>query len=108
MAVGTISASSAFVPTRAPTQAQRKKVSMGKISSAVAAVVILIAAPQAIGRAEQSTRVPAVAGEYAPWGFDLTGMDRSAKPGDDFFRYANGAWYDRTRIAPDRDSNGID
>src|SRR5215470_19695854 len=79
---------------------------MGKISSAVAVVMILMAAPQAIGRAEQS--VPPVAGEYGPWGFDLTGMDRSTKPGDDFFRYANGAWYDRTRIAPDRDSNGID
>src|SRR5215468_1124218 len=84
------------------------RVAMGKISSAVAAVVILIAAQQAIGRAEQSARVPAVAGEYGPWGFDLTGMDRSTKPGDDFFRYANGDWYDRTRIAPDRDSNGID
>jgi putative endopeptidase len=79
---------------------------MGKISSAVAGVMILVAAPQAIGRAQQS--VPPVVGEYRPWGFDLTGMDPSTRPGDDFFRYANGAWYDRTRIAPDRDSNGID
>src|SRR5262245_44948927 len=79
---------------------------MGKISSAVAGVMILMAAPQAIVRAEQS--VPPVAGEYRPWGFDLTGMESSTKPGDDFFRYANGAWYDRTRIAPDRESNGID
>ena len=77
---------------------------MGKISSAVAGVMILMAAPQAIG--QQS--VPSIVGEYRPWGFDLTGMDSSTKPGDDFFRYANGAWYDRTRIAPDRDSNGID
>src|SRR5215813_10354678 len=81
---------------------------MGKIASAVAGVIILLAAPQAIGRAEQSARVPSVLGEYGPWGFDLTGMDASTKPGDDFFRYANGAWYDRTRIAPDRESNGID
>jgi putative endopeptidase len=65
-----------------------------------------MAAPQAIGRAEQS--VPSVVGEYGPWGVDLNGMDSSTKPGDDFFRYANGAWYDRTRIAPDRDSNGVD
>jgi putative endopeptidase len=79
---------------------------MGKISSAVAGVLILLAAPQAIGRAQQS--LPSVVGEYGPWGFNLTGMDPSTKPGDDFFRYANGAWYDRTRIAPDRDSNGID
>src|SRR5262245_18774531 len=81
---------------------------MRKISTAVAGVMILLAAPQAIGRAERSAQVPAVVGEYGPWGFDLTGMHRSTKPGDDFFRYANGAWYDRTLIPPDRDSNGID
>src|SRR5438067_9877013 len=81
---------------------------MGKISSAVAGIMILMGAPQTIGRAEQSARVPSVLGEYGPWGFDLTGMNASTKPGDDFYRYANGAWHDRTRIAPDRDSNGID
>src|SRR5215470_19060575 len=81
---------------------------MGKVSSAVVGVMILLAAPPAIGRAEQSARVPAVAGEYAPWGFDRSGMDSSTKPGDDFYRHTNGAWYDRTRIAPDRDSNGVD
>ncbi|MBS0471465.1 MAG: M13 family metallopeptidase [Proteobacteria bacterium] len=41
-----------------------------------------------------------------PWGFDLTGMDRSVKPGDDFFEYANGAWYKRTEIPADRTSIG--
>src|SRR5882762_5870497 len=82
------------------------KLGMGRISSVVAGVMILMAAPQAIGRAEQS--VPSVVGEYGPWGVDLNGMDSSTKPGDDFFRYANGAWYDRTRIAPDRGSNGVD
>jgi len=81
---------------------------MGKISSTIATVLILLAAPQAIGRAEQATRVPAVVGEYGPWGFDRTGVDASTKPGDDFYRYVNGAWYDRTRIAPDRHSNGVD
>ena len=37
-----------------------------------------------------------------PWGFDLSGMDRSVKPGDDFDEYANGAWTKRTQIPPDR------
>ena len=37
-----------------------------------------------------------------PWGFDLSGMDRSVKPGDDFAEYANGAWMKRTQIPPDR------
>jgi endothelin-converting enzyme/putative endopeptidase len=29
-------------------------------------------------------------------------MDRSVKPGDDFYRYANGDWAKRTEIPPDR------
>ena len=41
-----------------------------------------------------------------PWGFDLSGMDRSVKPGDDFFEYANGNWFKRTTIPGDRTSIG--
>ncbi len=42
----------------------------------------------------------------APWGFDLSGMDTSVKPGDDFFEYANGNWFKRTTIPSDRTSIG--
>ena len=35
------------------------------------------------------------------YGFDETGMDRSVRPGDDFDRYANGAWSARTVIPGD-------
>ena len=45
---------------------------------------------------------------FAPWGVDLTAMDSSVKPGDDFFDYVNGAWAKRTEIAPDRTFVGID
>jgi putative endopeptidase len=41
-----------------------------------------------------------------PWGFDLSGMDRDVKPGDDFAEYANGAWMKRTQIPPDRSRYG--
>jgi putative endopeptidase len=40
--------------------------------------------------------------KYGAWGFDLTGMDAATKPGDDFFRYANGTWLDKTQIPPDK------
>src|SRR6516225_7296753 len=43
-----------------------------------------------------------------PWGFDLSGMDLAIKPGDDFFRYSNGVWFDRAVIAPDRNTNSVD
>lgn len=36
----------------------------------------------------------------------LDGMDRSVRPGDDFFTYANGAWVKATQIPPDRSSWG--
>jgi putative endopeptidase len=40
-------------------------------------------------------------------GLDLSGMDRSVNPGDDFFRYANGDWLKVTKIPEDRASYGV-
>ncbi len=40
--------------------------------------------------------------QFGGWGFDLTAVDKTTKPGDDFFRYANGAWLDRTQIPADK------
>src|SRR5436190_8650844 len=45
---------------------------------------------------------------FSPWGVDLTAMDSTVKPGNDFFDYVNGAWAKRTEIAPDRTFVGID
>src|SRR5205085_1480191 len=33
-------------------------------------------------------------------------IERSVRPGDDFYRYANGAWLQKTEIPPDRTSVG--
>src|SRR5437868_3938542 len=35
-------------------------------------------------------------------GIDLSWMDKSVKPGDDFFSYADGSWVKNTPIPPDR------
>ena len=35
-------------------------------------------------------------------GINLDLMDKSVKPGDDFFRYVNGTWVDKTEIPSDR------
>ena len=43
---------------------------------------------------------------YGSWGFDQSGMDRSVRPGDDFFKFANGAWDARTEIPSDRTRYG--
>jgi putative endopeptidase len=43
---------------------------------------------------------------YGKWGFDLTGMDRNVKPGDDWFSFVNGTWAKHTSIPADRTSWG--
>jgi putative endopeptidase len=40
--------------------------------------------------------------QYGAWGFDLSAMDLKVKPGDDFNRYASGAWLARTTIPTDK------
>ena len=40
--------------------------------------------------------------QYGAWGLDLTAMDPAVPPGQDFNRYASGAWLARTTIPPDK------
>jgi putative endopeptidase len=44
--------------------------------------------------------------QFGTWGVDLSGMDKSVKPGDDFFLYTNGTWVKNAVIPPDRSSVG--
>ncbi|MFZ0267111.1 M13 family metallopeptidase [Caulobacter sp.] len=43
---------------------------------------------------------------YGAWGVDLTARDTSTKPGDNFDKYVNGAWFARTQIPPDQGGAG--
>ena len=40
-------------------------------------------------------------------GIVIANMDRSVKPGDDFYLFANGEWIKRTEIPPDRSRIGV-
>jgi putative endopeptidase len=44
---------------------------------------------------------------FGKWGFELSGRDAKTGPGDDFFRYANGVYLDKTEIPPDRTRFGV-
>ena len=44
--------------------------------------------------------------KFGTWGVDLSARDTSVKPGDDFYRYAEGAALDKLVIPPDRSSYG--
>src|SRR3546814_4573684 len=45
--------------------------------------------------------------EIGTFGFDLTGMDKSVQPGDDFYAYANGTWAKNTEIPADSSNYGM-
>ena len=40
-------------------------------------------------------------------GIQVANMDKSVRPGDDFYQYANGGWLKRTEIPPDRAGYGV-
>ena len=56
----------------------------------------------AAGPATMSLESP----RYGAWGFDIAGMDRSARPGDDFYKFASGTWDANTAIPRDRTRYG--
>ena len=45
--------------------------------------------------------------QYGDFGFDSSGMDRNAIPGDNFYEYANGTWAKNTPIPPDKSNYGM-
>ena len=54
----------------------------------------------------QGSNTPAGKPRYLPWGLELADMDRSVKPGDDFFAYAEGTWLKTHPIPADKASAG--
>ncbi|HET8535229.1 MAG TPA: M13 family metallopeptidase [Sphingomicrobium sp.] len=54
--------------------------------------------------------VPAIAfaagPRYGTWGVETKDMDQSVKPGDDFFRYAEGTWLKTHKIPADKTAAG--
>jgi putative endopeptidase len=87
-----------------------------------ASVLVLAAAPAAAGESrrcldeactmetllalQDGGGATVEATRYGSWGFDTAGMDRSVKPGDDFYGFVNGTWAKNTTIPADRSSYG--
>ena len=67
---------------------------------AVLAVALAAGPPPCVLRAQTSRTTGSP-------GLDIAGMDRSVKPGDDFFGYANGTWLKEAEIPADRGSRGV-
>ena len=75
---------------------------MRKTVLLIGMLALSVFAPSAL----RGDAAPAPKPTFGAWGVDLTGMDKSVKPGDDFFDYANGTWYRNAVIPPDRTSTG--
>ncbi|HRX63127.1 MAG TPA: M13 family metallopeptidase [Candidatus Competibacter sp.] len=50
--------------------------------------------------------VAAATSQPGAWGVDLGNMDTAVKPSDDFYRYVNGTWQDKTEIPADKTAIG--
>lgn len=84
-----------------------------RLSGSSAVLLVLVAAGCAVFSGKEKPPAPAPVAvsakpkpELGTWGFDLTGMAKSVRPGDDFFRYANGGWYDTATVPSDRPATG--
>jgi len=76
-------------------------------SSGLVSTVLLVAALASVASCHSSAPPPEPpASPAASHGLDLTALDRSVDPGDDFYAFANGAWLKRTEIPGDRSTWG--
>lgn len=73
---------------------------VAKTFAAAAVGVALLAGCGEQGQQQQATPKVRISG------IDVTGFDTSVRPQDDFFRYVNGGWLDRTEIPADKSNYG--
>ncbi|UVO55475.1 M13 family metallopeptidase [Sphingomonas sp. SUN039] len=77
------------------------------LAGAALALSTVVAAPLAAKpTAKAASAKPVAKPKLGDFGVDLTAMDKTVAPGDDFYRYVNGKWQDRTEIPADRASWG--
>jgi putative endopeptidase len=71
-------------------------------TAAFAAGIVMVAGPLPLAASKVAAPAATAPAAIPPWGIDLTGRDPSVRPGDDFYRYADGHWLDSNQIPPDR------
>ena len=81
-----------------------KPVQEKSVSTTVASVPATVPASSQPTPAAAPVAPKSAIGDF---GLDLTTGKPDVKPGDDFFAYANGKWYDTFEIPPDRASYGV-
>ncbi len=85
----------------------RPNISSRLMATAALGAMLLGAVPAlAKDEAAPATAAPAKP-QIGDFGFDLTGMDKTVQPGDDFYAYANGTWAKNTTIPADKSNYGM-
>jgi putative endopeptidase len=96
-----------ILTTPSNNQEENLLMSLRRIGSAISLLLLSLSTTAAFAAdAKTVPAAPAAAERYGTWGFDLAGMDRTVKPGDDFFKYVNGAWLAKTEIPADKTAYG--
>jgi predicted metalloendopeptidase len=72
---------------------------MPGVSTKLVLAALLVAAPCYSSTVQEKPVQKAAIGDF---GLDLSAGNAAVKPGDDFFAYASGNWYDHFEIPPDR------
>lgn len=75
-----------------------RRTTLLRLSAAVAVAALTVP-----GMAKETTKA---APRYGAFGVDLSAQERTLKPGDDFWTFANGSWDKRTQIPADKASVG--
>jgi putative endopeptidase len=73
-------------------------------SAKSSALLVLLCVLFTLASLTARAQVPAAPATH---GINVAHMDRSAKPGDDFYEFANGTWLKNTEIPSDRASIGV-
>jgi putative endopeptidase len=84
-------------------------VAAGAVLGGCAADEVQLAPPPVAAVAAETAVPPPAPGpkpQYGTFGFDTAGMDKSVAAGDNFYRYANGAWAKNTPIPADKSNYG--
>ncbi|KKC27670.1 M13 family metallopeptidase [Sphingomonas sp. SRS2] len=76
-------------------------------SSMITPVAAMAAKDKPAMAAKDKPAVTAAKPTYGSFGFDTAGMDKSIRPGADFYGYANGQWAKSTPIPGDRSNFGM-
>lgn len=88
----------------------RRKLSSRLLATAALGAVLLGSAPSFAKDKAATAPAPAATAdkpEIGDFGFDLSGMDKSVQPGDDFYAFANGTWAKNTVIPADKSNYGM-